>query len=202
MKKRILFLALLLWLGTPAHAEERVNLPELGFSVTAPDGWQRISGEQVFAHLRNIRLDREEFQRQLAEGSEPIVSLRKNASDRSGLIPILNIGFRPAGALAGQTPVQILDGTARVGRQAFNDFEILEGPTQVRVSGLPGAHVRVSYTQTQQGLRLPSISEYWIIPRGAYHFFISAGYAHGENDVTRREIQALVESITIDSGSR
>lgn len=201
MNKLILLLAGLLCLGSPARAEERVDLPELGISVTAPDGWQRISGDRALAHLRDIRLEREEFQKRLAQGSEPIVSLRKRW-DRGGLVPIVNFGFNPIAGLGGRTPVQFLERTAEVASQALGDFEILEAPREVRVSGLPAAHMRIAYTQTQQEVRRPSISEYWIIPRGAYYFFIGTGYADREDAVTRREIKSIIDSIAIESSSR
>jgi hypothetical protein len=198
MRWLLSLLAAALLIAAPARAGERISVDGLGFAITAPDHWQRVPVDQALAHLREVRVDNDELQRQLSQTRAPIVALRKYPLTHEGPIPILNVGFRAAGSLAGETPIQILEHTVRVARRAFPDLEVLEAPSAVTISGFPGAHLRVVFTQTQRDMPWRNISDYWVVPRGDYYFFVSTGYSPDEPAITREEILAAVASIVIE----
>jgi hypothetical protein len=184
----------------PAQARERISVASIGFEIVAPDGWQRISGEEAFAHHDRIELDSPEFQAQLRRrGSLPVISLRRHPAPRAGPIPVINVGFRSRAPFPGETALQIVERVVRIGPRSFNDWRALEGPRAFPIAGRAGAHARVAFTQTVDGVRVPSISEYWIVLRGDYFFFVAVGYGPDEPAATRAEILVAIASIVIAS---
>ena len=81
----------------------------------------------------------------------------------------------------------------------FRDFELVQAPIGIAVSGINSAYMRMNYTmEIPDGRSFPTTSELWIVPRGDYFFMIGAGTRQDEQNGTRGEIEAILETIDIE----
>jgi hypothetical protein len=180
-----------------AQAGERISLPRLGIAMTVPDGWQRISPEEAIAHIADTSTVRAAYRREVGRAGLPAIALRKAPlAEYAGPVPILNVLFQEL--VVDRTAMEVMQRTARVSRRAIAGLEILEAPHAVRISGRPGAHMRVAYTTEQGGIAARGISEYWVVVRGGFYFAFTSGYSPDEPPATRAAIHAAVASVRLD----
>jgi hypothetical protein len=125
-------------------AQERVEHQSAGISLTRPAGWHTATIAQIQANREQTKLSDSGLQAALATRSAlPLIVFTKYDEPHPGLNPSVQITLRQA--LPG-TPVRLLTGALRTMRQAFADLQIVDSVRGMQLAGLPGAHVRVTYT--------------------------------------------------------
>jgi len=112
--------------------------------------------------------------------------------------PSFKINLKPYGDLKGIPAQNLIRLLLPQLQKSFKDFAVVQAPTDVLVSGIQSAYIRINYTmELADGRSFPAASELWIVPRGDYFFMIGAGTRQDEKTGTRAEIQGILDSIRI-----
>lgn len=198
--KALLFVLALLTLSIDAHAQavETITNKTVGLEVVKPDGWQHLSAEANAENLRNMEMEDKDLQEAIVKyANAPLVAFTKYAEPYPDVNPSFKIGVRSAGQLAGRDAKDVLAVVLPVVKKALADVVVEEGPVDTAVSGLPAAYVRMTYTMSAGGMKYPTTSEIWIVPRGSFFFLIGAGTRQDEATGTRAEIRSILEGVKI-----
>jgi hypothetical protein len=194
--------SLLLLMGTAVAGdnENTCGSVTVGFEVTKPDSWQFLTAEQNIENLKRTKLSDEEFQElMLRYATAPLVVIAKYPEPFDDLNPSLKVNVKPFGQLKGVDPKQILAMVSAQFRSIFKDYEVVQEPTDTKVSGIKSGYMRINYSiQIPDDRTFATTSELWIVPRGDYFFMIGAGTRQDEKTGTRKEIQEILETVKID----
>ena len=205
MGKLLLSFVFCLIIGvTGAKAEEQNTFVNstLGFSITKPTHWQVTSAEDYFKNLEQVTTEDKKFQEAAMKYAKvPLFAFMKYPEPYDDINPSIKVHFKYRDSLpnfAGKSPQEILDVTLLTFKQVFKDFKIIEGPTDVDVSGIKSAYVKYQYTLTvPDGRGFPNCSEIWIVPRGEYFYLIVVGYRQDASAEDLKDIKQMVSSIKI-----
>ncbi|HXV80700.1 MAG TPA: hypothetical protein VEG60_12555, partial [Candidatus Binatia bacterium] len=164
-----------------------------------PASWQFVTAEQNLENLKNAKLNDEEFhQLMLKYATAPLVAMMRHPEPFDDLNPSFKVQIKPFGQLKGIDPKQILTMMSGQMKSVFKDFSITQAPTNVVVSGIESAYMRINYSlQIPDGRIFPTTSELWIVPKGNYFFMIGAGTRQDEATGSRKEIEQIVQSVKI-----
>jgi hypothetical protein len=188
-------------LAMPAHADEAEVFKSVtaGFEVTKPADWQFATAEQNLENLKRTELNDKEFHAAMVKyATAPLVAMMKYPEPFDDLNPTLKVNIKPFGQLKGTAPTKIMTLLLPQFEKAFKDFALVEPPTRVRVSGIESGYMRMNYSlQVPDGRTFPTTSELWIVPRGDYFFMIGAGTRQDEKTGSRKELQAILDTVRI-----
>lgn len=196
----LLLLVLVFGLALLAQPADVFRSPTAGFEIAKPSSWHYATAEQNRENLNAAKLTDQEFQAAMLKyATTPLVILTKFAEPYPDLNPSLKVNIRPLGQLKGRPPADVIRLILPQLERAFKDFQLVQPPTDVVVSGLNAAYARIHYTlQTSDGHSFPTASELWVIPRGEFFFMIGAGTRQDEKTGSREEISTIINSIKID----
>jgi hypothetical protein len=114
------------------------------------------------------------------------------------LNPSFKVNIKPLGQLKGADPKKILELILPQFQNIFQDFNLIQPPSDTTVGRLPAAYMRINYSLVAQDERtFPTTSELWIVPRGDYFFMIGAGTRQDEKTGSREEIAKIMSSIEL-----
>jgi len=83
-------------------------------------------------------------------------------------------------------------------QKMFQDFNLVQAPTDTTVGKLPAAYMRINYSLAiPDGRTFPTASELWIVPRGDYFFMIGAGTRQDGKTGSREEITKILSSVEL-----
>ena len=188
-------------IAMPAHlvASDVFENATVGFYVEKPVDWHFVTAEQNMENLKRTQLSNEEYRELLLKyANAPLVAMTKYEEPFDDLNPSLKVNIKPYGDLDRSDPKIILNLVIPSFKQMFSDFEILEGPSDTQISGIPSAYVRVAYSLSiADGRVFPTTSELWIIPRGDHFFMVGSGTRTDEETGTRKEIQSILDTVAI-----
>jgi len=197
-KLEVMVLALI---AMPAHlvASDIFESATVGFYVEKPADWHFATAEQNTENLERTELNSEEYQQLLLKyANAPLVAMMKYEEPFDDLNPSLKVNIKPYGNLDRSDPKNILNLIIPNFEKMFIDFEVLEGPSDTLISGIPSAYVRVAYSlPIPDGRVLPTTSELWIVPRGDHFFVVGSGTRTDEKTGTRKEIEAILDTVAI-----
>lgn len=170
-----------------------------GFEITKPADWQFVTAEQNLENLKNTQVGDKDFQAAMVKyATAPLVAMAKHSEPFNDVNPTLKVNIKPFGPLKGTAPTKILGILVTQFEKVFQDLEIVTPPTAVKVSGLDAGYIKMNYTlQVPDGTSFPTTSELWIVPRGDYFFMIGSGTRQDEATGSRKEIQAIVDTVVI-----
>ena len=135
----------------------------------------------------------------LKYATAPLVVIAKYPEPFDDLNPSFKVNVRPFGKLKGADPKQILAMVSAQFKNVFEDYEVVQEPTDTEVSGIKSGYMKINYSiQIPDGCTFPTTSELWIVPRGDYFFMIGAGTRQEEKTGTRNEIQEILQTVRID----
>lgn len=200
--KQTVLIGLALVLAMSAQADE-VNVFKsvtAGFEVTKPAEWQFVTAEQNLENLKRTELNDKEFHAAMVKyATAPLVAMMKFPEPFDDLNPSLKVNIKPFGQLKGTAPTKILGMLSPQFEKAFQDFKVVAPPALVTVAGIEAGYMRMNYSMlAPDGRSYPTTSELWIIPRGDYFFMIGAGTRQDEKTGSRKEIQAILDTMRID----
>ena len=185
----------------PAHsvASDIFESATVGFYVEKPTDWHFVTAEQVMDNLERTQLSSEEYRELLLKyANAPLVAMTKYEEPFDDLNPSLKVNVKPYGDLDRSDPKTILNLVIPSFERMFNDFEVLEGPSDTLVSGISSAYVRIAYSlPVPDGRVFPTTSELWIVPHGDYFFMVGSGTRTDEKTGTRKEIEAILDTVVI-----
>lgn len=186
--------------ATTLSAGEPFRNPTAGFEVTKPDGWSFTTAAEYQENLKAVKLTDQEFQVAMQKYSTvPMVAMTKYKEPYDDINPSFKVNIKPLGQLKGKTAVEILGVVVPQLERVFKNFKLAQTPTDVSVSGLKAAYARINYSlETPDGQSFPTTSELWIVPRGDYFFMLGAGTREDEKTGSRKEIQAILNTVKIE----
>jgi hypothetical protein len=199
MKWAKLVMCLAFMASTASAGDNTFKSVATGFEVTKPASWHFVTAEQNLESLKNTKLNDEEFHQMMIKYSTaPLVAMTKHPEPFDDLNPSFKVQVKPFGQLKGTDPKQILTLVSGQMKTLFKDFVITQAPTDVIVSGIKSAYMRIDYSlQIPDGQTFPTTSEMWIVPSGEYFFMIGAGTRQDEKSGSRKEIQQIVDSVKV-----
>lgn len=192
---------LLAFLCCAAYAAEpdTFSSPTAGFKVTKPSGWHYVTAAQNLENLKATKLNDEEFQAaMLRYSTAPLVAMTKYAEPYEDVNPSFKVNIKPLGQLKDQSATGLISILLPQFQKAFRDFVLSQPPVEIEVAGMKAAYTRINYTlQVAGGATFPITSELWIVPRGDYFFLIGAGTRQDEKSGSRKEIEAIIRTVSI-----
>ncbi len=175
--------------------------PTLGLSITKLPAWNFFTAEQNRENLERVLLKDEELQALVAKYSTtPLVLIARHQEPFDDLNPSLKVNARPTGQLEGKSGSEILSLISGSFKDTFQDFAVLQHPTDTKVGGQPAGYMSMNYSLAiPDGRTFPTTSELWIVPRGSYFLLIGAGTRQDEKTGSRADINAMLNSISFGS---
>ncbi len=195
---QILFISLLSF-GTFAQDTNVFESVTVGFKVTKPSEWQFVTAEKNLENLKKVQMNDEEFQQlMLKYSTAPLVAMMKYPEPFDDLNPSFKVNIKPLGQLKGTDPKQILGLMLPQFQKIFQDFRLVQEPTDTKVGKLPAAYMRINYSLAiPDGRTFPTASELWIVPRGEYFFMIGAGTRQDGKTGSREEIAKILSNVEL-----
>lgn len=187
--------------GQAAAGEPEVfNNPTAGLKLTKPASWHYVSAAQNLENIKAMKLSDEEFHAAMKKyAAAPLVAMTKHPEPFDDVNPSLKINIKPFGGLKGRPPQDVVNLIVPQFQKVFKDFELVQPPMEVEVSGIKSAYARMNYTmEIPDGRTFPITSELWIVPRGDYFFMIGAGTRQDERTGSREEIQGILRELKIE----
>lgn len=171
----------------------------VGFKVTKPSEWQFATAEENLENLNKVQVNDEEFkQLMLKYSTAPLVAMMKYPEPFDDLNPSFKVNIKPLGHLKGTDPKKILGLILPQFQRLFQDFYLVQSPTDTVVGRLPAAYMRINYSLAiPDGRTFPTTSELWIVPRGEYFFMIGAGTRQDGKTGSREEISKILSSVEL-----
>ncbi len=171
----------------------------LDFKLTKPAKWQFATAAENLENLKKVQLSSEELrQYMLKYATAPLVVITKYPEPFDDLNPSFKVNIKPLGQLKGADPKKILELILPQFQNIFQDFNLIQPPSDTTVGRLPAAYMRINYSLVAQDERtFPTTSELWIVPRGDYFFMIGAGTRQDEKTGSREEIAKIMSSIEL-----
>lgn len=182
-----------------ANAEVFSN-PTAGFQMNKPDDWHYVTAAQNLENIKALKLSDEEFHAAMQKyATAPLVAIAKYKEPFDDVNPSFKANIKPYGQLKGKKPQDLITMLVPQFERAFKNFQLVQVPTEVVVSGIPSAYARMNYVmETPDGRSFPITSELWIVPRGDYFFMLGAGTRQDEKTGTRKEIESILSSVKIE----
>lgn len=202
MKYIKLITPLILLLAFTAYANDNIfKSISVGFEIMKPKEWSFVTAQENLDNLKRTKLSDDEFQGlMLKYATAPLVAMTKYPEPYDDLNPSLKVNIKPFGQLKGKDSKEVISLILPQFQKMFNDYQLVQSPIDVNVSGFKAAYVRINYLlQIQDGRIFPTTSELWIVPRGDYFFMIGAGTRQDEKTGSRKEIEQIMKSIKIDN---
>jgi len=196
----ILFIALFGNNHSYADQSDVFISPTVGFEVTKPTDWHYITAAQVLENIKAINLNDEKFHEAMQKyTTAPLVAMTKFPEPYEDVNPSFKVNIKPYGQLKGKSPAELINLVASQIQKTFNDFDLVQPPIEIDVSGIKSAYARMNYTmQLSNGNSFPTTSELWIVPWGDYFFMVGAGTRQDEKTGSRKEIAAILSTVKIE----
>lgn len=200
-RESLLAALFILGAGLAAAADPNVfNNSTAGFQMTKPEEWSYITAAQNMDNIKAVKLSDETLHAALQKyATAPLVAMTKFPEPFDDVNPSFKVSLKPYGGLKGKLPQEIISLMVPQFQNLFKDFVLVQPPSEVAVSGIKSAYVRMNYTmEIPDGRTFPTTSELWIVPRGDYFFMIGAGTRQDEKTGSREEIQSILNTVKID----
>lgn len=197
----VLVVALTLWASASLAGDPNVfSNATAGFQLTKPTEWHYITAAQNMKNIRAMKLSDEEFQAAMQKyATAPLVAMMKYPEPYEDVNPSFKVNLKPYGGLKGKSPEDIINLVMPQFRKTFKEFVLVQPPIEVVVSGIKSAYARMNYTmEIPDGSTFPTTSELWIVPHGDYFFMIGAGTRQDEKTGSRKEIEEILKTVTIE----
>lgn len=171
----------------------------VGFKVTKPNDWQFVTADENLENIKKVQMNDQEFQQlMLKYSTAPLVAIMKYPEPYEDLNPSFKVNIKPLGKLKGTEPKNILSLIIPQFEKMFQDFNLVQPPTDTKVAGLDAAYMHINYSLViPDGRVFPTASELWIVPRGDYFFMIGAGTRQDEKTGSRSETNEILNSVVM-----
>lgn len=176
-----------------AHGGTVLLNETLGISVTRPAGWHTLTAAANAENLERMELPSDFKSALVRYARVPLFAFSKYPEPHDDLNPSFRITVREAGMDQNRSSREILDAVLPPIAASLNGA--VKKVQDVQVDGLPSAYARLKYVLKSGGNEYPTVSEFWIVPRGSYFFIFGAGTRQDEGNGTRAEIASIVESV-------
>lgn len=201
MKKSIRAAIVLFCFVGAAYAADpnQYDNPTVGLKITKPADWQFATVQQHMDNLNRVYANDKQMQEALTKyATAPLAVIYKYPEPYPDLNPSFKINIRPLGPFKGKDSKEIIRAILPSFEKMFKDYALLGPVSDVTVSGLKGAYVRIGYTlEVPDGSSFPTVSELWIVPRGDFFFMMGAGIRKDEKTGSHAEIKKILDSVVI-----
>lgn len=187
-------------LESQSDDEDLFVSPAAGFALRKPSSWHFMPTAWRSESLKNVDFKDDDFAELMETyATEPLVMVVKHEETKETLNPTLQVVFRPLGQLERMSPEDVAKLSLEAMPQMYEDFEVVEDVESTEVGGHPAAHYATRFTlRNDAGATFPTLSDAWIVKRGAYLFMIGGSGPPDGEDASRPELEAMVRSIVIE----
>ena len=190
------------WLITEERAELRqavgdefVNIA-LGFSIRKPSDWKFKTSEQLsISHAGIVLKDKELDAAIKKQSNKPFVVIMKESESEDAVFPTVQVRVRVLRS-SRQTELELLKETSLLLGKSFSDYQVMEQPRAQKVSGFPGAAMKVRYILSNDERSFEVVSQMWFVRRDEVLFMI--GMSGPPTQSTDETFMDIRESIKIE----
>jgi len=147
------------------------------FSIQEPKDWIITNNPELIKNLENMEVSEKALSKLIADykGSILLTSFYKyNPKTHAGLIPIIQINVRSKSGSNFEQFKNVILESAKGFKQYFADFEYVEEPKEVLISGIKSIFFVGKFTmKTQDGQELKVRSRTYAIPYKSYFFQVN-----------------------------
>lgn len=171
----------------------------VGVSLRKPSSWHFMPTTWRVENLKRVDFKDEGFADLAAKyATQPLVIVSKYEETMDTLNPTFQTVFRPL-PLEDMSPEDVAQLALQAMPQIYEDFEIVEDVEPTEVGGHEAVHYAVKFTlRNHAGAVFTTLSETWIVKRGAYIFMLGGSGPPDGDDASRSEFAAMVRSIVIE----
>ncbi len=170
-----------------------------GFTITKPAGWTHVVTESQGESEGQIRFTGKDLDQIVREqANAPLVFMTKHPEPYDDINPGVQVMIRHLGTLSTASPTDILRSTVARFPATFENFAFVEEVQETQVNGWKAAYTKIQYTITgKDGRRFPTLTRFWMIPRGKYMFTIGMSGAQEGPELSEEDFQRVLNSIRI-----
>jgi hypothetical protein len=200
MKKNFQAIFLIFILVTVQCGQKKLDNKNFGFSMQAPENWIAANREEITKNLERVEMSEEKFAEMVKtnNGSILLMSYYKyDIKEKAGLIPKIQVDVRPNKTKDFQQFKSSIIKSAEDFKKFLEDYEFIEEPKEIEISGLKSVVVNGKFTlKTQDGQVMKARARIYSIPYKNYFFQVSMTDGQVEEDNSRL-FDELVQTIKI-----
>lgn len=199
--KKILPLILLILISSAAlYGQKTFENKKFGFSMREPENWLVAGNEELKKNLENFDISDEKLEGMLktAQGTLLLTAYYKYDTEvKEGLIPKIQIDIRPNKTKDFLHFKTSLTKSAENFKKYFEDFEFIQEPKEIVVSGIKSVFFICKFTmKLQDGQQLKVRARVYSIPYKNYFFQVNFTDGQVEEDNSKL-FDELVKTIKI-----
>jgi len=160
-----------------SDAEDRLNIPALGFSMKNPEGWLIQPKQSFHTNLEKYEFDRESLQTLIKDhaNSLPISTVTKyHPMNAEGVIPTINVIGRNNPLKDDETFLRSVNMSAHMLKRISFDFNMLVQPQFKDIDGVKSVYFSTEYKlKMTDGTMAPLRNQTYAIPNGDFVIQIS-----------------------------
>jgi hypothetical protein len=193
----------LVFFGISYSSADQSNVfisPTAGFKITKPADWHYTTVAENLENIKAMKLNDKKFHEAMQKyATAPLVAMTKFPEPYDDINPSFKVNIKPYGQLKEKSPTELINLVIPQFQKMLNDFELVQPPIEVDVSGIKSAYARMNYImQIPDGNSFLITSEIWIVPRSDYFFMLGAGTRQDEKTGSRKEIAAILDTVKIE----
>jgi hypothetical protein len=183
-----------------AQEIETLNNKEFGISISKPKSWVIWDNPNITTSLQKFDFTEEE-RREILKNHNGSILIFSYAKEKRGtvgasIIPIVQIYARSNGAKSFEVFEKTMTNSIESIKQYFQEFEYLEQPKAIEVSGMKAWTVYNKTKLIQNGREIISKSRVIAVPKGNYFLQISFTDGFEKNDC-QNLYSEIIKSIKI-----
>jgi hypothetical protein len=167
------------------------------FEVRIPDGWHLQGVAPAIEAPVPARMEDDDFERAMRQiASEALVVATKHEEPYGRLNPSFQMLMRPLGPWEGKSGIEILSAVLSALGSQVPDFEVIDRPREIDVSGQPAARATARYTRmAQDGREYPTQVTMVIVARGNVVYKLGFTGAPEGPDLLTEEIDGTLRTV-------
>lgn len=175
MKKNLSLLILILFSTTLLFGQKTFENKKFGFSMQEPKDWIAATNDELKDSLKSFDISEENIAKMTQKGTILLTAYYKySAEEAAGVNPKIQIDIRPKNTKDFQQFKTSLTKSAESIKRYFEDYEFIEEPKEVVISGIKSVYFAAKFTlKTQTGEQLKVRAKVYSIPYKTYFFQVN-----------------------------
>lgn len=167
------------------------------FEVRIPDGWHLQGVAPAIEDRVPAKMENDDFERYMRQiASEALIVATKHEEPYGKLNPSFQMLMKPLGPYEGKSGIEILSAVLSALGSQVQNFEVIDKPREIDVSGQPAARATVRYTRiAQDGREYPAEATMVIAARGNVVYKLGFSGAPEGPDLLTEEIDSVLRTV-------
>jgi hypothetical protein len=168
--------------SAPAADNPNFYSRPVGFAIKRPVGWHWLSDTESLNKQIPRRLSDAELAKAIGKRPElALVQIGMHPEPYAGFNPSIQVSVKALASFPSKNMVEALAPLLEQVKKEHPDLIVLDAPQETKVTGWPGARMKVRYSDTIGGESVQVAARLWLIPRGDFVFVIGmSNTAEGE----------------------